>query len=260
MVAYYINANGEKLDLMKAPYRVVEADWYDSDWEESSDGYEKTVKIDVFGKKDEFVVNMEHLYKIFGSDSENSSFGKLYVNGTYLRCRSNRMKYTGWKGYVYSVVEITLYAPKLEWTEELLFSFYQQESEQTNDGLNFSFDFPFNFTLEKKGYKAVDVDNVSPNDFILRIYGPCLNPQILINGYPYEMYCSLEANEYLEIDSINYTIIKYLSNGTTSNLWNERGLEYSVFEKIPSGSLIINWSGDFGFDLVLFVKRRSARW
>ena len=49
MVAYYINANGEKLDLMKAPYRVVEADWYDSDWEESSDGYEKTVKIDVFG-------------------------------------------------------------------------------------------------------------------------------------------------------------------------------------------------------------------
>ena len=60
MVVYYENSKGDRLNLMRFPYRTVDADWYDADWEESSDGYEKTVSIDVFGKRDEFISNMEN--------------------------------------------------------------------------------------------------------------------------------------------------------------------------------------------------------
>ena len=57
--AYYENSKGEVLWLTKAPFRTVEADWFDSTWEETDSGYEKEITIDVFGKRKEFVQNME---------------------------------------------------------------------------------------------------------------------------------------------------------------------------------------------------------
>lgn len=81
MIVYYENMNGEKLNLLKAPFRTTKTDWFDADWSESSDGYEKTVTIDVFGKREEFQANMEQLYRIIAVDAENDTYGKLYVNG-----------------------------------------------------------------------------------------------------------------------------------------------------------------------------------
>lgn len=260
MIAYYENSRGEKLDLMKSPYRTVDADWYDSDWEETSDGYEKTVSIDVFGKRSEFVANMERLYSIIAVDSENGVYGKLYVNGTYLRCNASRSKKSGWKGYVYSEVELVFNAPVLEWVQEVKKSFFQQEESASLSGLDFDFDFNFDFAESKRGVEQWNVDHVTSSDFKLTIFGPCINPRILINGYPYEVTAALEKQEYLIIDSANQTVTKYMSNGTVANMFNERGFDYSVFERIPSGLLTFNWSGDFGFDLTLLLKRREARW
>ena len=87
MIVYYENMNGEKLNLLKAPFRTTKTDWFDADWSESSDGYEKTVTIDVFGKREEFQANMEQLYRIIAVDAENDTYGKLYVKGAYLRCK-----------------------------------------------------------------------------------------------------------------------------------------------------------------------------
>lgn len=260
MIAYYENSKGEKLDLMKSPYRTVDADWYDSDWEETSDGYEKTVSIDVFGKKSEFVENMERLYSIIAVDSENGVYGKLYVNGTYLRCNVNRTKKSGWKGYVYSEVELVFKAPVLEWIQEEKKSFFQQEEAVSTKGLDFPADIPFDFSVDKRGVERWNIDHVTSSDFRMIIFGPCINPRILINEYPYEVVATLEKQEYMIIDSADQTVMKYMANGIESSLFNERGYDYSVFEKIPSGLLTVNWSGDFGFDLTLFLKRREAKW
>lgn len=88
MIVCYENMNGEKLNLLKAPFRTTKTDWFNADWSESSEEYEKTVTVDVFGKREEFRQNMEQLYRILAVDAENNSYGKLYVNGAYLRCRS----------------------------------------------------------------------------------------------------------------------------------------------------------------------------
>lgn len=260
MVVYYENSNGEKLNLMRSPYHVVEADWYDADWEETSGGYEKTVSIDVFGKRDEFISNMENLYNIIAVDSENGVYGKLYVNDTYLRCMASRSKKSGWKGYVYSEVDITFKAPSLEWIHEAKKSFFPQEEAVSTEGLDFPFGFEFDFAENKRGVEQWNVDHITSSDFKMIIFGPCINPRILINGYPYEVTATLEKQEYMVIDSIEQTVTKYMANGTSANLFNERGFDYSVFERIPPGLLTINWSGDFGFDLTLFLKRREAKW
>lgn len=260
MIAYYKNSNGEILDLMKTPFRTIETDWFDAEWKESDSGYEKTVIIDVFGKRTEFTKNMENLYSVIAVDVEEKTYGRLYVNNTFLRCRIQTSKKSGWKGYVYAEVELTFIAPELSWVTEITKEFFPQTVSAVSEGMEFPFDFPFDFADDQIGVDTWNVNHVTASNFRFIIYGPCVNPRILINGHAYEVFTTLEAGEYLIIDSIDQTIYKYLTNGTVQNLFHVRGLEDSVFELIPSGLLQINWSGVFGFDLVLFLERREARW
>nr|DAZ01959.1 MAG TPA: tail protein [Caudoviricetes sp.] len=258
--AYYKNSRGEVLWLTKAPFRTVEADWFDSTWEEKDGGYEKTITIDVFGKRSEFIQNMEILYKVISVDSETGNYGRLYVNDTFLPCQIYKTKKTGWKGYVYTEVELTFLAPELSWISVLSKRLYPQKEAVSDIGLDFPTDFPFDFVNEKKGYAEFEIDHITSSEFEMVVYGPCTNPKVLINGYPYEVLTTLESNEYLVINSTEQTITKYMSNGTTANMFDARGYDYSVFEKIPTGLISVSWSGDFGIDLYVFLRRREAAW
>lgn len=260
MVVYYVNSKGEKLNLMKSPYRVVDADWFDSDWEENSSGYERTVSIDVFGKRADFKSNMERLYKIIAVDSELGVYGKLYVNNTYLRCKIKSSRKSGWKGYIFSEAELVFQAPALEWIQEVNKKFYKMPSNMPGHGANYSFNYPYNYAVDETGLSQMLIDHVISSDFKMIIYGPCEDPRIEVNNYPYEVFTTLEEGEYLVIDSAESTITKYAEDGTTSNLFNDRSFEYSVFKQMPAGLLTFIWNGEFGFDLILYLKRREAKW
>ena len=260
ITVYYKNSRGEVLDFLKHPYYTAEADCFDSDWTESSTGYQRTVQVDVYGDGEEFAQNMEHLYSIIAVDAEEDTYGRLYVNDTFLRCRIQASKKSNWKGYVYSEVELTFTAPELAWTTEAKRQFLPSSDAGETEGLDFEYDHPFDFASDESGVATWNINHVTASDFEMIMYGPCVNPYVIINGHTYTVYTDLEAGEYLVIDSRAYEATKYLSNGTTQNMFNERGLADSIFEKIPSGLLQINWSGDFGFDLTLFLERREARW
>lgn len=258
--AYYKNSKGEVLDLLKYPYLTAEADWFDSNWEENSEGYQRSVQMDVYGSDTGFARNMERLYSIIAVDAEEETYGRLYVNDTYLQCRVQSSAKTGWQGYTYAEIQLTFTAPALSWTTEEKKSFFPQAEPVAADGLDFPFDFPFDFAAEKAGTAVWEVDHVSSSGFQMVIYGPCVNPQVLINGHTYEVFTTLESGEYLLIDSRMQTVYKYLTNGTVQNLFHDRGLTDSIFEPIPPGMLRFNWTGGFGFDLILFLERREARW
>lgn len=160
-----------------------------------------------------------------------------------------------------TVQEATLLCPRPFWIKEKNLQFLPQKQEQTVEGLDFPTDFPFDFTTEEFGVEVQEVDHFVESDFLMRFYGPCSNPKLTINGYPYQIFTTLETNEYLEINSRKNSIIKYMANGTTANLYNSRSFEYSVFEKIPSGRLVFNWIGTFGIDITLFLERGvPKRW
>ena len=248
------------LNLVKYPYLTAEADWIDSDWEESTGGYQRTVQVDVYGKGDEFEQNMERLYSILAVDAEEGVYGKLYVNDTFLRCRIQSSTKDSWKGYVYAEVELTFIAPDLSWVTEVTRQFSPRSEASGPGGLDFPYDHPFDFADEDLGVATWEIDHVRSSEFQMIMYGPCTNPYVLINNHAYAVYTDLEDGEYLIIDSRSSTVYKYLSNGTVENLFHDRGLADSVFEPIPSGLLRINWSGAFGFDLTLYLERREARW
>lgn len=257
--AYYRNSKGEVLDFMTAPFRTVEADWFDSDWEEKDEGYEKTVSIDVMGKQGKLAANMEKLYSVIAVDAETGSYGRLYVNDAFLPCQIYRTKKTNWKGYVYAEVELIFLAPKLTWIRVQSENFYPHNSDELS-GLDFPFDFPLDFANGNLDTVQFKIDHIKPSDFQMVIYGPCSNPKILLNQYPYTVNTTLEEEEYLIIDSQEQTVVKYLNNGTTESLFDARGFEYSVFEKIPSGMITVDWPKNYGFDLDIFLERKEAAW
>ena len=150
--------------------------------------------------------------------------------------------------------------PELVWVVEATRQFFPQLEETAASGIDFQYDYPFDFAGEKRGIAAWDVDHIIPSEYRMIIYGPCVNPKILINDYPYEFFVTLESREYLIIDSQKRTIRRYLTNGTVQNLFNQRAQKQTVFERIPSGLLNVNWSGDYGFDLTLFLNRREPPW
>lgn len=93
------------------------------------------------------------------------------------------------------------------------------------------------------------------------IYGPCVDPRVAINGHIYQVYATLDENDYLKINSRENSVVQYLANGTQRDLYDYRvKITGSLFEPITPGNVRVVWSGEFGFDLTLYCERSEPRW
>ncbi len=273
MICYYRNSNGAEINLMKYPYRLITADFFDYEWEEqtyngkiygfSRKQFEKNIRLDVFCKGSEFPSAMNTLESIISVDILNDTPGKLYVNGEYLSCFIKGVKKEEWEAGIYTVVMLSVLSDHPHWINELSQHFYAKDSplnEEAGEFLDYPVDYSFDYTFTDIGSQNWYIDHVSSCPFLLTIYGPVTNPRILVNGRVIEVYTTLEGNEYLILDSRNHTIIKYLSNGTTQSLYNNRYMEQSVFNKIGPGAVLVSWPGTFGFDIVAYIERNEPKW
>lgn len=270
MICRYENSAGKIINLMQAPYRLITADFFSYEWEPISYSgkiygfkrmqFEKEVRLDVFCRKAEFSERMNEMESVFSEDIINQTPGKLYVNGEYLRCYINCVKKDEWEAGIYTLVTLNAISDHPFWISEKKKAFYKKDVDATNNGLNFPYDFPFNYTVSGRGVEGWYIDHVAGSPFLMVIYGPVTNPRILINNSPYEVFTSLESNEYLIIDSRTSEVKKFMSNGTVENLYDERRKEQSIFKAIPCGPLDFNWSGTFGYDLTVFVERSEPLW
>lgn len=121
-------------------------------------------------------------------------------------------------------------------------------------------DYNYDYSYETPGIRTWNLDHYATSEFKLTIYGYCENPRILVNGYPYQIFGTVEENEFLVIDSREKTVTHYLNNGTTENWFDFRNKENSVFEPLPSGNLTLTWDGTYGFDILAYLERSEPRW
>ena len=277
---YYENHLGEMIDLSRFPYILQQIDWFD--WKYSYDIVNKKTKnyclkpkeykskIAIVGtpslsyaqRKKEWEDAIDKLLKVIEADVVNEQDGKLYTdNGYYLKCKVIASQKSDWRirnPIVYA--DFTILTDRPVWIQEQTKQFLPSETSEDTEGLDFPFDFEFDFAADQTGVAHWEIDHYTSSHFLMRIYGPCENPRILVNGYPYQVFTSLASGDYLEINSRKNTVIKYLANGTTENCYNSRLFYPRIFEKIPSGALTFNWSGAFGFDVVLYIERSEPKW
>lgn len=270
MICYYENSDGKKIDLMSYPYRLITGTFFDYEWTETTYGnkiygfsrasFKKEVKLDVFCKKSEFAGYMDNFENTVSRDVMQAIPGKLYVNNEYLECYVKAVKKEEWEARIYTIVTLTIVSDRPFWINESMKSFYKKTDEIIKTGLNYPFNYPFNYALSNTGTEFWELDHVGSCPFTMIVYGPVENPRILINDHIYEVYTTLTDNEYFILDTTAKTITKYLSNGTTENLFNSRRMEESVFEDLEPGPLRITWTGAFGFDLTIHIERSEPRW
>lgn len=130
---------------------------------------------------------------------------------------------------------------------------------ESGEFLDYPIPFPHDYYCDLNTKPLVNSNFVASN-FRLIIYGTCVNPTISIADHIYQVNCTVEANEYLTIDSATKKIFITGNDGTVRNVFNLRNRASYVFEKIPTGSNVVSWNGNFAFDIVLLEERSEPKW
>lgn len=120
-------------------------------------------------------------------------------------------------------------------------------------------EFPFDFA-PVRGEKILENPSFTDSNFVTTIYGFAESPQVSIAGHPYRVETTIYEGERLVIDSKKGSVKKIGRLGEVVNCYNARQKDYSVFQKIPPGLNVFQWSGGFGVDIVLFDERSEPKW
>lgn len=271
----YINSKGQKIVLNQWPYSVKninaqnwerEYDFSDIDTngtlgnESYGDTFEFRVTITVRsrGNERQKISDINHVYNVIGYDSENGKTGRLYIGSEYLNCifRSSKKRTNRDLKNALDIEMIGVSVTKA-WIEEKTYQF--NSSRQTNtrqSQVDYPHDYPYDY-MSRLSVSHVNNTHFSECDFLLTIYGPCINPKIHIGGHVYEVYTTLDAGEYLKINSLKNvrTIQQIEKDGTIVNVFSDRNFDSYIFEKIKPGISVVSWDGTFGFDITLYVGR-----
>lgn len=275
MILKYTNSQGKTFDLLSnGLMRLKTGNFHSYSWKAIGTTQQYGIKLDRF-VKDAYEYKATIVFKGLSSqrkaminefheamtvDIINKTPGRIEFEQNYIECFIITTNTYPDDASHMTLNDIVIWAPYPFWIQKLEKQFYPQSEIKEGGGLDFSTDFPFDFASENAGTALWYVDHYAPSNFEMIIYGPCLNPRVLINGYPYQIFTELESSDYLVLDSKKHTIVKHLANGSTSNLYNSRQFSPSVFAKIPRGDLVFNWNGEFGFDLTLYIERSEPKW
>ena len=272
----YVNTQGQVIDFRQFNTQVYHAGFHAYTWTYEGTEQRFGSTIDRFGKS---VLEYEMTVAVRGADKEdslneiteiteydivNNKQGRLWWGDYYLDC--NIISATTAPSEVFFGAERTLgiLAPYPFWIREMTRQFYPEGSGgDKGTFLDYPFDYPFDYSAPVAGAEIWETGHYAPSEFQMTIFGPCENPRVLINNYPYEIYDTLESGEYLIIDSRANpmpTVTKYRTNGTTVNLFDNRAKAQTVFNPIPGGNLTVNWNATFGFNLTLYAERSEPAW
>ena len=276
----FVNHNGNEVDLMSGVYKIEESSLFSHSWNYDSDdaasGYGGKIKKFRKGVQNREInihiegVGMEsykqaydHIMEIFDEDIIDETAGKLYIDDFYMRCFIT----DGEPVYFVPGLDMCTYKFKLAsgypfWIHEESRSFppISPGSEGEESYLDYEHDYPYDYTMPYGGDVIWSVDHYAPCEFMMTVFGPAVDPRVVINGHPYQIYTTLDSNEYLQIDSRANTVVKYLANGIRQNIYDYRAKQESVFDPITPGNISVVWSGEFGFDITLYCERSEPRW
>ncbi len=254
---------------------------------------ERKLNIDIISSSKETTQELcNKLNELFEKDIYNDVAGKIYINDYYMRCfiKSCKKSKRGngvIRSYEYTLItdypfwikettyqyskrgngvirsyEYTLITDYPFWIKETTYQYLAEPPEAVKytdleTGIMFP-EFPFDFA-PVRGEKILENPSFTDSNFIMTIYGFAESPQVSIAGHPYRVETTVYEGERLIIDSKKGTVKKIGRLGEVVDCYNARQKDYSVFQKIPPGLNVFQWSGGFGVDITLFDERSEPK-
>lgn len=272
----YISGVNKKEIILNRDYEIAikEGNPHKSKWTYESVEKRFGIKITSFKKEP---IELEFRFRFRGSEkkiSENLNVffeeceldiintvpGKLYFNDEYLQGFFIERETEGSEEFYGYEQRVVFLSPHPFYIKEIKKEFLPETGGGAGEFLNYPYKYLYDYSIREKGKYIWNTGHYAPSEFDMTIHGPCVDPRILIEGYVYEVFDTLEEEEYIKIDSRNNTVIKYRTNGTTVNLFPYRRMENSIFKPIPGGTVTLNWNGEFGFDITLLTERSELKW
>lgn len=273
MEIYYENTKGEKLNLLRQPYVIHDlSELLDYGWNYTTKGRRVTgfyrdvaeipLGVTVYANSmAEYAQACNRFFEVTEYDVLQEKQGKLYFNNEYVLCNLISNKKAEWQ-HETSVREVAVnfVTDYPFWITEKTLSFAPGTRDADNEFLDYLRGYDYDYFDPGKGVGRLDNDHYADANFSMIIYGPVVNPRVLIGGYPYEVFTTVDKNEYLVIDSRARTVVRTKQDGAKVDEFDNRNKEQSIFRKIPAGSHNLNWSGEYGIDITLFQERSEPRW
>lgn len=231
----YVCSNGEEYNLIGDKMRATSGYFHAYEWIPNTTEKEMGVAVNSFtkepvvyditltvrGKEFERKQFLNKLTNAFEYDVVNLSpgriyYGKYYIDG-YIKKSSNEVS---GENNSRTDCKIEIYCPYPFWSMEQEQSFYPDSANkgEAYGFLEYPYDYPYDYSRKSAGTQNWFIDHFRDNNFEIVIYGPCADPRIIINDYPYQIYETLENGEYILIKSRDKTITKHLGNGTIQNI------------------------------------------
>ncbi len=274
MDIYYINSKNQRVCLTKKPYILLDGATI-FDYALSYTTFGKTnpkigkfknqikkgdMKIIVFGQtREDFCENVNNFMNVINYDVDNNTTGRLYCGEQYCSgyfCKN--VHGTTYNNSKRAELKLNFVAENGSWITEKDFSF-EAKTLSLSNVKKYAYKYPYRYSTSS-GENYIENNHYTDCNFKLRIYGPCVNPHIIIGTHRYQVWTILTEGERLEIDSIRNKVYKVMVNGTKVSLFNERDKQSCVFDKIPPGRQRVAAPGTFNFDLTLYEERSEPQW
>lgn len=274
---FYENSNGEKISLDEWPVVIEDIeDLFGSEWKyEATENKNrnsskvnrfyrtnvtKKINLQVFAdSEEEFYETMDRLNDITDVDIISGSPGKLWYGDYYLMCYMTESQPKDYEDIFYAIdIERTITSFYPFWISKHTYDFYSYETASRNNK-RYTGKYPYRYANGLKSNYIINPHFTNAN-FQMIIYGPVVNPQVIVGGTPYLVNIVLEEGEYLVIDSRTETVTKVMNNGQRVNAYHNRQKGRNFFKKIPPGRQMISWTGKFEFDLIIYEERGEPRW
>jgi len=267
----YKNHINEVFEFGKDGIFVDTNDLHDYEWKVTTKGSriaslgyavsKRTLPITIICETEEQGIEARNrLFEVVEKDALAMKHGQIIIGNYYFKCfvtKSQKSNYLITKRHL--KLKLTLTTDFPYWVKETTFSFRKTDDSASGEGLDFSFDYPYDYASEISSQNLNNTGFVGTN-FRMIIYGACVNPSVYIAGHQYNVNCTVGAGEYLTIDSVNKTITLTGVDGTVTNMFNLRNRDSYIFEKIQPGSNTVTWEGDYGVDLILLEERSEPKW
>lgn len=275
---YYVASSGNSYNLyVKKMSRISSANFHQYAWSYDETELQYGANIDRFRKEVatyeiELVFSgsiatrrrqITALHDDFDRDIINQSPGRLvwgdcYIDGYVLE--SSTAPFEGM--HLWTVNKIVFMAPYPFWIQEKSYTYAavsttvdSTDKQYTDTAYGYSYSY-----VAGPGTISVSLDYYSKCDFKMVAYGPFSDLYVTMGGNIYNIDYPVASGEYMVVDSRQTGSLKgqaYVvdASGNHTNVFNYRNPYYSLFEKVPAGSIIIQYTRAYKLDVTFFMER-----
>ena len=151
------------------------------------------------------------------------------------------------------------------WWRLVVQTFMPPEEDGEDVYLDYPHDYPYDF-MQTSHTESIESSVLTPSDVYIVIYGPAVNPYIIVGGNKYQVNVTVPSGGYTIVDGREKTIVTTLADGTPRNdfAYGVRGGGAGggtyIFEKIQPGQQEVTYGGSFGFDLGWYEEEGEPPW